>query len=209
VSPAGLIERARAGETDALPLPMNPGDVWTPARGHEVRNPIDWARKPEILREYARRRAREVAALAASEVVPGGRAALSSTFDAFFRGFAARVPPPLRRRLDLSIRLDVTGAAGGQHWLRFSSGRLDLAPPRSDDAWDVRITVGDWPLWRALTRADTWQTLGISCRFRVALRPGARPREVYFWMLLYLDDMGYLEPLRLVTPRALAVAARP
>jgi UDP-MurNAc hydroxylase len=208
VSPALLCRRAAAGEVSARALPMNPGDVWTPEGGHQVVSDVDWARKPELLREYARRHAPALAAQAGAEIVPGGRAALGAAFAECFRGFAARVPLALRPRLELSIRWDVTGPAGGTRWLRFDRGRLYLDPPGADDRWDVRITIGDWPLWRALTRADTWQSLGISCRFRVALRPGMREREVFFWFLLYLDDMGYLEPLRLLTPRALGVAMR-
>ncbi len=208
VSPAGLSARAAGGEVAARPLAMNPGDRWTPAGGHEVRNPVDWARKAEILDEYAARRAPELAAQAATEVVPGGRAALAAAFEQFFRGFVERLAWPLRRKLDLALRFDIDGAAGQTRWLRFAKGRLDLTPPRSDDAWDARITIGDWPLWRALTQAEMWQSLGISCRFRVALRPGVREREVLFWFLLYLDDLGYVQPWPLLAPRALGVLLR-
>ena len=208
VSPAPLLARARAGEVAAVGLGMNPGDRWTPAGGHEVVTPLDWADKPEILARYRAERAAEVAALAAAEVVPGGRDALAAAFADFFDGFAARIPWPLGRRLELALRVDVEGPAGGVHWLRFARGKLDRTPPPQDDAWDARLTVRDWPLWRAVTRADTWQSFGISCRFRVTLKKGARAREVFFWFLLYLDDMGYLSPWRLLRPRALGVLAR-
>ncbi|HEY2743014.1 MAG TPA: MBL fold metallo-hydrolase [Polyangia bacterium] len=208
VSPATLLARARAGEVAAVGLGMNPGDRWSPERGHEIVAPVDWSRKNEILRRYQQERAAELAALAAAEIVPGGRDALAAAFAAFFDGFAARIPAPLRKRLDLSLRIDVDGPAGGVFWLRFSRGKLDRAPPPTDDAWDARLVVRDWPLWRAVTRADTWQSFGVSCRFRVTLRRGVREREVLFWFLLYLDDMGYLSPWRLVGPRALGVAWR-
>src|SRR5262249_44109996 len=149
-----------------------------------------------------------LAAQAATEVVPGGREELAARFDGFFRDFVERVAWPLRRKLDLALRFDIEGAAGQTRWLRFSRGRLDLTAPPSDDEWDARITVRDWPLWRALTRAEMWQSLGISCRFRVALRPGVRSREVLFWFLLYLDDLGYAQPWPLVAPRALGVLLR-
>jgi glyoxylase-like metal-dependent hydrolase (beta-lactamase superfamily II) len=205
-SPAGLI--ARAHETQAIGLPMNPGDRWTPERGHEVVSRVDWSKKPELLREYKRQNSDELAAIARSEVVEGGRDALIAASHEFFRGFSARVPWPLRKKLDLSIRVDVEGPAGCVIWLRFSAGKLDLAPPASDDQWDARIIVRDWPWWRCVTRADEWQTFGVACRFRVALRRGARDREVFFWFLLYMDDYGYLSPLGLMTPRSLGVFAR-
>ena len=208
VSPAPLIARARAGEVSAAALPMNPGDRWSSDGGHEVVNPIDWAEKPRILKQYQRDHAAQLAELAAGEVVPGGRAALASAFEAFFRGFAARMPWPLGRKLDLSLRVDVSGPAGGVFWLRFHRGKLDLGAPASDDAWDARLSVGDWPLWRAVTGADSWQSFGISCRFRMTLRRGMRDREVYFWFLLYLDDMGYLQPITLATPRSFGVLLR-
>jgi hypothetical protein len=206
VSPAGLI--ARAGEAGAKGLAMNPGDRWSPDGGHELVKPIRWEDKPRILEEYRARHGDRVAQLAQSEVVPGGRAALRGALESFFRGFAARVPWPLGRRLDLALKLDVSGPAGGEFWLRFSRGKLDLSAPADPDAWDACLSVRDWPLLRALTRADTWQSFGISCRFRMRLRPGARPREVYFWFLLYLDDMGYVSPWRLLTPRSLGVLGR-
>jgi hypothetical protein len=170
--------------------------------------PIDWARKPEILRQYQRHHATAIRAQAESEMVPGGREALRATMETFFRGFVARIPWPLKRRLNLSLRIDAEGPAGGVFWLRFSGGKLDTTPPPSDDAWDARMRVRDWTLWRAASGADTWQSFGIACRFLMTLQRGAREREVYFWFLLYLDDMGYLSPWRLLTPRAAGVLGR-
>jgi Beta-lactamase superfamily domain len=206
VSPAGLIERA--GEAGAAALAMNPGDRWSSDGGHELVKPIRWQDKPRILEDYRRRHAATVAELAQSEVVPGGREALRGALESFFRGFIARVPWPLARKLDLALKLEVSGPAGGEFWLRFSRGKLELSAPRDGDAWEARLSVRDWPLWRALTRADTWQSFGISCRFRMRLRPGVRAREVYFWFLLYLDDLGYLQPWRLLTPRSFGVLGR-
>jgi UDP-MurNAc hydroxylase len=208
VSPQPLLERARAGEVQAVGLGMNPGDRWTPEGGHEVVHRIDWNRKPELLQQYRQEHAGDLAALAAAEQVPGGRAALAAAFSEFFRGFAARIPWPLGRRLDLALRIDVDGPAGGVFWLRFAGGKLDIAAPANGDAWDARLSVRDWPLYRAVTRADTWQSFGISCRFQMTLRREVRAREVFFWFLLYLDDMGYLSPWPLLTPRALAVLTR-
>jgi len=141
-------------------------------------------------------------------VGPGGREALRGALESFFDGFAERLPWPLARKLDLALKLEVGGPAGGEFWLRFSRGKLDRSAPPDGDAWDACLSVRDWPLWRALTRADTWQSFGISCRFRMRLRPGVRAREVYFWFLLYLDDMGYVSPWRLLTPRSLGVLGR-
>lgn len=208
VTPAPLVARARAGEVRAAPLPLDPGDRWSPARGHEVERPVDWARKDALLVEYAARAAPELARRRAAARVPGGRAALADAFAARFRGFLHRVPWPVRRALDVSIRFDVTGEAAQLLWLRFGGGRLELAAPARDDAWDVKITVPGWALHRVLAGRDTWQTLGISCRFRVALRPHVRERELLFWTLLYLDDLGYLTLGPLLSPRALGVVAR-
>ena len=205
VSPGELIRRSAQGEVNARGLPMNPGDVWTPRHGHEVRNPLDWGRKSLLLLEYADQRSIELSAIRAAEIVRGGREELTGRFTAFFRHFIQQVPLPLRHRLDLSVRFDVRGVAGGTHWARFSRGKLDLHPPTRDDTWDVRLELDDWPLWRVLTGAATWQSLGISCRYRASLRRQARDREVYFWFLLYLHDLGYLKPLELCTPRAIGV----
>ncbi len=206
VSPAGLLARA-GGEVRAAPLAMDPGDVWTP-RGLERRSEVDWSRRGEIIEGYARTHAADIAALAARERIPGGRAALESAFEAFFRGFCARVPAALRGKLDLRVRFDVTGPEATTRWLSFDRGRLSLDAPASDDAWDVRIEVPAWPLWMTLTRQEWWQHLGISCRFRVTLRPGVRSREVWLWTMLYLDDLGYLSPLAIASPRALSVLLR-
>ena len=206
VSPAGLL--ARAHETQSIGLPMNPGDRWSPESGHEIVQRVDWSKKAEILRGYQRQHAAQISAITDAEIVEGGREALVSATHEFFRGFASRIPWPLRKKLDLSIRVDVEGPAGCVLWLRFSRGKLDLAAPAGDDQWDARLTVRDWPWFRCVTRADEWQTFGVACRFRVALRRGARDREVFFWFLLYLDDYGYLSPFRLLTPRSLGVFAR-
>jgi hypothetical protein len=200
VSPAPLVTRGG--------LPMNPGDRWTPDGGHQLVKPIDWRQKAALLEEYRQRHAAAIRAQADSEIVPGGREALRTASEAFFRGFAARLAWPLKQRLDLALRVDLDGPAGGVLWLRFSRGKLDLTPPPSDDQWDARLQVRDWPWWRCVTRADTWQTFGISCRFRMTLRRQTRAREVYFWFLLYLDDMGYVSPWRLFAPRALGVLGR-
>jgi hypothetical protein len=205
VAPTRLLERA-AREVSAVGLPMKPGDVWTPARGHERVSDVRWEDKPALLRAAAERHRAELDAQAAAEVVPGGQEALRAAFASFFTAFIARVPWPLKRRLDLEVCFD-TGA-GDPLWLRLARGRLSLDAPPSDDGWDARVTTTPWVLWRALTGQDTWQSFGISCRFRVALRPRVRAREVLFWMLLYLDDLGYLAPSSLLTPRALGVLAR-
>jgi hypothetical protein len=201
VSPAGLV--ARAGETGSRALAMNPGDHWTPDGGHEMVKPIDWAEKPAILRRDQREHAAAIAAQAAAEIVPAGE--LRPAVERFFRGFEGRIPWTLGRRLDLSLRID---ADSDVFWLRFHRGKLDFTPPARDDDWDARLRVRDWPLWRAVTGADTWQSFGISCRFRMTLKRGVRPREVWFWFLLYLDDMGYVSPWRLITPRAFGVLGR-
>jgi len=210
VSPEALIRRARAGEVDAAALPMNPGDVWTPKGGLEIVRPIDWADKPAILDAYAAAHRDQLRALALAEVVPGGARSLAAAFDDYFDGLQRRALGPLKRKLDLSIRFDVTGPAGGTFWLRFHRGHLDRGAPASPsgDAWDVRISIGDWPLHRVLSGKDTWQTLGISCRFQVTLRPGARAKELWFWLLVYLDDMGYAAWRPFFTPRALGVLLR-
>jgi hypothetical protein len=205
VSPGPLIDRAARGEVAARGLAMNPGDLWTPGGGHEVRNPLDWSSKAQLLRSYAELHRDELEDIRAAEIVPGGREALRGLFSVFFRDFADRVPLPLRLRLDLSVRFDVRGPAGGVFWARFHKGRVDLSRPQRDDVWEVRLELDDWPLWRVLSGADTWQTLGISCRYRAHLRRQVREREVYFWFLLYLSDLGYLSPWGLATPRALSV----
>jgi L-ascorbate metabolism protein UlaG (beta-lactamase superfamily) len=184
VSPEGLLARARAGEVKAEGLAMNPGDFWTPERGHDVRGEVDWSRKEETLERYAQAHAGEIAAVRAGEHVPGGRAALERVFRAYFAAFSARVPPPLRKVLDLSLRIEVTGPAGCTLWARWSRGRLDLSAPRSDDAWEVALEVPDFVFWVMVSRGDWWQHLGVSCRFRVKLRPGVRSREVWLWTLL-------------------------
>jgi hypothetical protein len=206
VSPAGLLERARR-EVSAAPLPMNPGDRWSIEHGHEVVRRIDWADKPALLRRYQEAARPALEAQRANEHVPGGRAALAAAFTAWFDAFVGRVPILLRSRLDLTIRFEVTGEAGQLLWLRFDRGRLDRSPAH-DDAWDVRIEIADWPLHQVLRGIDTWQTLGISCRFRVTLRPRTRERELWFWTLLYLDDLGYLAPGAFFTARGLGVLAR-
>jgi len=205
VSPSGLL--ARAGETGALGLALDPGDRWTLA-GRERLSTVDWADKPRLVEGYARQHATTLTRLAAAEVVPGGRAALTAAFAQAFAGFWARAPWAARRRLSLSVRWDVSGPAGQTLWTRLDGGRLSVEPPRDADDWDLRLTVPDWVLWRVVTGHETWQSFGISCRFRAALRRGARSREVLFWMLLYLDDLGYLELGPLCTPRALGVLLR-
>jgi len=207
-SPAALLARARAGEVAAEGLAMNPGDVWTPAGGHERRSDLDWGDKERLLVEYRRRHATEIAQLTEAEVVPGGAAELELAFRRYFTGLMARLPWVLRRRLELTIRWDVAGAAGQVCWLRYTGGALSFDPPAQGEAWDARIRISDWPLWRVLTRTDTWQTLGVSCRFRVALKAGARAKEALFWLFLYLDDMGYLSPGVALSPRALGVLFR-
>jgi hypothetical protein len=204
VTPAPLL--ARASETAAVGLAIDPGDVWTPA-GVERRAPVRWEDKPAHVAAYAARHADELRARRAAEVVPGGRNALRAAFSTAMSAFwqrAARVG----RGLDLSVLFDVEGDAGQPLWARFSGGRMTLDAPATDDAWDVRISIRDWPLWRVLTGAEWWQSLGISCRFRVQLRPGVRAREVQFWALLYVDDMGYLPPTRLFGARPFGVAWR-
>jgi L-ascorbate metabolism protein UlaG (beta-lactamase superfamily) len=208
VSPAPLLSRAQAGEVASRGLPMNPGDRWTPEGGHEVVSPVDWSRKDELLREYAARHRDELLALAAAEVVPGGQRALDAAFDEFFRRFACACAAPLRRRLDLRVRFDISGPAGSVRWVRLTRGHLELTAPAAKDDWDVRISIPDWPLYRAVTGADTWQSLGISCRFRVALKAGARPREILFWFALYLHDLGYTRPGAFASRRALSVLWR-
>ncbi len=206
VSPEGLLARAPR-EVRASPLAIDPGDVWTP-RGLERRSAVDWTRRDELLDGYARTHAAEIELLAGREQIPGGRAALEGAFAGFFRGFAARVPAPLRGRLSLRVRFDVTGPAATTRWLSFDRGRLSLDAPACDDAWDVRIEVPAWPLWMVLTGQEWWQHFGISCRFRVGLRPGVRQREVWLWSLLYLDDLGYLSPRAFASPRAFGVLLR-
>lgn len=201
VSPSGLL--ARAGETGAVGWALDPGDVWTPRDGRERRSTVDWADKPRMIEAYAVRHAPQLASLAAAEVVPEG--ALPAAFASAFRAFWARAPWPLRRRLTLSVRWDLSA---GTLWTRFDRGRLSLERPTNWDDWDLRLIVPDWVLWRVVTGHESWQSFGISCRFRAALQPGAREREVLFWMLLYLDDLGYLELGPLCTPRALGVLLR-
>jgi hypothetical protein len=211
VTPKGLIDlaqsRARAGELKAEALPMNPGDRWDPRHGHIVESELDWSQKDALLRAEQARRSEQLATLASAERVPDP-GTLGAAFASYFEGFARRIPFPLARKLELSVRFDVSGPAGGRYWLRFNRGRLDRTTPPSDDAYDARIDIADWPLWQAVTRKESWQSLGISCRFRVQLRPRAREREVWLWFLLYLDDLGYLSAWRLFTPRALSVFAR-
>ncbi len=205
VSPGELIHRADRGEVAARGLAMNPGDLWTPEGGHQVRNAVDWSNKSALLAAYAEQRRDDLQAIRAAETVPGGAAALRGHFATSFRDFAEGIPLPLRHRLDLAIRFDVRGPAGGVFWARFHRGKLDLLPPARDDAWDMRLELDDWPLWRVVTGGDSWQTLSVSCRYRAHLRRQVRDREVYFWFLLYLHDFGYLNPWGLATPRALGV----
>src|SRR4029079_10481536 len=109
VTPEGLIARARAGEVSAAALPMNPGDRWSSATGHEVMNHIAWSQKQVLLRAYASAARPELDRLRRAEVVPGGRAALAAAFAAWFDAYLARLPFLLRRRLDLCVRFDVEG----------------------------------------------------------------------------------------------------
>lgn len=206
VPPTQLLERLRT-EVRARPLAMDPGDVWTP-EGLARRSAVDWARRDDLLEGYAQAHAAEIQQLVAREQIPGGREALEGAFSRFFRGFAARVPAPLRGRLELRVRFDVTGAAATTCWLAFDRGRLSLDAPACDDAWDVRIEVPGWPLWMVLSGQEWWQHLGISCRYRATLRPGARQRELWLWTLLYLDDLGYLSLGAFSSPRALGVLLR-
>jgi L-ascorbate metabolism protein UlaG (beta-lactamase superfamily) len=202
VAPTRLLERSKT-EVEALGLAMNPGDEWSPSRGHVVKSEIAWRDKDAILRREQRERAHELRALAAIERVPAGE--LARAFASYFDSFARRIPWPLARKLDLALRIDVGDET---LWLRFSRGKLDRHPPTDDSAWEAKMTIDPWPLWRAVTRQDSWQSLGISCRFRMTLCRDVRPREVWLWFLLYLDDLGYLDAFSFFTPRALAVMAR-
>lgn len=208
VTPSGLLARADAGEVRAKGLGFNPGDRWTPSQGWLRRSAVDWSQKEALLRERFRCEEPRLAALRAREVPPP-REELAGLFRRSFTAWSERVPWPLRRDLELRVCFEASREDGAQPlWLTLHRGRARFEAPSRPEDYQVAIRLPAWVLAQVLLGRETWQSLAISCRHRVHLRPGARALEARLWLLLFLDDLGYLSPRAFATPRALGVLWR-
>ena len=200
VSPAELIRRSGEGEVKARGLAMNPGDVWTPAHGHEVRNPLDWGRKSQLLLDYADQRSIELSAIRAAEIVRGGRKRSPVDSPPSSGTVIQQCRWPLATGPYLSVRSMCAG--GGRHPLaRFSRAARPRPPARDGRLGRSPRARRLAPLARAHRRGHL-PVLGISCRYRASLRRQVRERGLLRF-LLYLHDPRLPRPLELCTPRAL------
>ena len=105
----------------------------------------------------------------------------------------------MKGKLDLRVCFEASEGVRGRPlllWLRFGGGRLSIDHPRATTngtcASPSRTGRCGAPS-RAPTPGSRWASPAAS---GCGCVPATREREVMFWFLLYLDDMGYLNPLR-------------
>lgn len=177
-TPAEAIEALRAGAPEIEGLQMNPGDTWTPERGHVRLKPApDWSRRMELIEELSREtRARGAEYFASEAPAP---ADLWQRFHAYFTEQLTRAPeaaPSIR----LCVWWTVTGEHGGEWFIDFRRD-ADWVQQGVPDDWNLHITIPDKLVYRGVAGLSVWDHIILSFRVRLARRPDRYMKEFWTW----------------------------
>lgn len=176
-------------------LDMNPGDTWSPATG-VVRHapPPDWSRHFELVRQYSRSIAGEVAARRDAE--PDPEPGLAGRFIERFSQLV-RDQRELAKRANYKVVFDARGAHG---FVGHVDTTKDPAVVGLDEIpdWNLKIRIPGIMLDSVMSGRVTWDEVLISFRLWFDERP-AEYHEPW-WALLHcsnrLDPAQYLSRLR-------------
>lgn len=177
-TPADAIEALRHGAPDIEGLQMNPGDTWTPERGHERRNPApDWSRRLETIEELSRSvRARSAEYFASEAPAP---ADLYERFRTYFNGCIA-AHPKTAPSINLCIWWTVTGPQGGEWVIDFRRAQEWVGEGAPED-WNLHITIPDTLVYKGVSGQGVWDDIVLSFRVRLARRPDRFMKEWWYW----------------------------
>ena len=177
-TPAEALAALQADAPEIEGLQMNPGDTWTPARGHVRHKPApDWDRRMELIEALSREtRARGAEYFASEAPAP------PDLWERFHEYFTAQLErdPAAAPSIRLCVWWTVTGAHGGEWTIDFrrDAGWVRQGVP---DDWNLHITIPDKLVYRGVAGLSVWDHIVLSFRVRLARRPDRYMKEFWTW----------------------------
>jgi UDP-MurNAc hydroxylase len=177
-TPADAVAALSEGAPEIEGLQMNPGDTWSPERGHvRLRPAPDWSRRLESLEELSRDvRARGAEYFASEAPAP---ADLFDRFRAYFHSHIER-DASVAPSINLCIWWTVTGAHGGDWVIDFRRQKEWVRQGVPDD-WNLHITIPDTLVYKGVSGEGIWDDIILSFRVRLARRPDRFMKEWWYW----------------------------
>ncbi|HUI27044.1 MAG TPA: MBL fold metallo-hydrolase [Candidatus Kryptonia bacterium] len=173
------------------PMLMQSGDEWSAASGLVRRGVLlDTNRLFEEMADYARTLAPAAAELRARERTvdtTGLRDLFLQRITAACRATRAAIQPIHR----LTVYLRVTGRVPHEFTLAFGGGDCRVSEGAPSGEWDLRITVDDFLLVRALRGEIEFQEIR-NTRWRISHPRGYSEAIRRFWLWLCVDVDSYL-----------------
>ncbi len=196
-TPLDAIEALRASDPDVNGFEMNPGDFWDNRAGMTRIHPgVDWKLRLAIIRQMREARAEELRRIDREE-----RQGPPDLYDLFCFRLRQNLKafPFLRSRMSCAVLFEVEGEPGGLWEVDLRDSPVRFRQGDSGD-WLIRVTIPSAILAEVLTEPDGLETLGISYKFNIYMRKGARSKETLLNRLLHTPSPIWLAKL-LVSPR--------
>ena len=177
-SPAEAIAALSQGAPEVEGIQMNPGDRWSPTKGHEILNPApDWSRRIENVHEMSEQMRDRVAAYFDNE--PLAQPGLFERFRTYFNGLLA-ADPEIAKEIGIRVWWQVEGPEGGDWHIDFAR-ESDWVQEGVPEDWNLRMTIPDRMVEMGVNGNAIWDNIVLSFRLRLSRRPDEYMKAFWTW----------------------------